>query len=90
MPEYAAFLDLAERYERVHLDTTMFATDFTESLMPFDRADLPLAELRAAWSATLPALFGGPEHGTLLTVPAGTRRSSAIWDGKSAHSSQAR
>jgi predicted TIM-barrel fold metal-dependent hydrolase len=47
MPEYRAFLDLAERYERVRLDTTMFATDFTEGLMPFDRADLPrLAALR--------------------------------------------
>ena len=34
--------------------------------------DLPLTELRAAWTATLPALFGGPEHGTPLTVPAGT------------------
>jgi predicted TIM-barrel fold metal-dependent hydrolase len=41
MPEYREFLDLAERFERVHLDTTMFATDFTEALMPFDRADLP-------------------------------------------------
>ena len=41
MPEYREFLDLAERYEGVHLDTTMFATDFTERLMPFDRADLP-------------------------------------------------
>jgi uncharacterized protein len=39
MPEYREFLDLAERYERVHLDTTMFATDFTERLMPFDPAD---------------------------------------------------
>jgi hypothetical protein len=47
MPEYGAFLDLAERYERVHLDTTMFGTDFTERLMPFDRALLPrLAGLR--------------------------------------------
>jgi phosphoribosylformylglycinamidine synthase len=34
--------------------------------------DLQLDELRAAWSATLPALFGGPEHSTPLTVPAGT------------------
>jgi phosphoribosylformylglycinamidine synthase len=34
--------------------------------------DLPLAELRAAWSATLPALFGSPEHSTPFTVPAGT------------------
>jgi hypothetical protein len=41
MPEYAAFLELAEQHERVHLDTTMFATDFTERMMPFDRALLP-------------------------------------------------
>jgi predicted TIM-barrel fold metal-dependent hydrolase len=41
MPEYREFLDLADRYERVHLDTTMFATDFTERLMAFDPADLP-------------------------------------------------
>jgi predicted TIM-barrel fold metal-dependent hydrolase len=41
MPEYRDFLDLAERFERVHLDTTMFATDFTQALMPFDPADLP-------------------------------------------------
>jgi predicted TIM-barrel fold metal-dependent hydrolase len=47
MPEYREFLDLAERYEGVHLDTTMFATDFTERLMPFDPADRPrLAALR--------------------------------------------
>ncbi|WP_448642809.1 amidohydrolase family protein [Geodermatophilus sp. URMC 63] len=47
MPEYREFLDLAERYERVHLDTTMFATAFTERLMPFDPADRPrLAALR--------------------------------------------
>lgn len=41
MPEYAEFLTLAERYAGVRLDTTMFATDFTERLMPFDRALLP-------------------------------------------------
>jgi uncharacterized protein len=47
MPEYREFLDLAERFERVHLDTAMFATDFTERLMPFDPADRPrLAALR--------------------------------------------
>jgi predicted TIM-barrel fold metal-dependent hydrolase len=47
MPEYRAFLDLAERYAGVHLDTTMFATDFTEQLMPFDPADRPrLVDLR--------------------------------------------
>jgi phosphoribosylformylglycinamidine synthase len=33
-------------------------------------AELPLAELRAAWSATLPALFGTPEA-TVGSVPAG-------------------
>lgn len=41
MPEYAAFLTLAERYPGVHLDTTMFGTGFTEALMPFDRSLLP-------------------------------------------------
>jgi uncharacterized protein len=47
MPEYAAFLELAERYDGVHLDTTMFATDFTERRMPFDRSLSPrLAALR--------------------------------------------
>jgi uncharacterized protein len=47
MPEYREFLDLAERYEGVHLDTTMFATDFTERLMPFDPAHRSrLADLR--------------------------------------------
>ncbi len=35
MPEYAQFLELADRYERVHLDTTMAFTDFTEARMPF-------------------------------------------------------
>ncbi|MFJ1756191.1 amidohydrolase family protein [Kitasatospora sp. NPDC088134] len=41
MPEYREFLDLAERYERVHLDTTMAFTDFTEDLLPFPPALLP-------------------------------------------------
>ena len=35
MPEYEEFLDLADRYERVHLDTTMAFTDFSEARMPF-------------------------------------------------------
>ena len=30
MPEYDAFADLAEQYENVHLDTTMFATGFLD------------------------------------------------------------
>jgi uncharacterized protein len=35
MPEYGAFLDLAERHEGVHLDTTMAFTDFCETFAPF-------------------------------------------------------
>ncbi len=46
MPEYEDFLDLAERYEEVRLDTTMAFTDFTERLAPFpDRARDRLAGL---------------------------------------------
>ncbi|MER0243621.1 amidohydrolase family protein [Streptomyces sp. HSW2009] len=41
MPEYAEFLDLAERYPGVYLDTTMAFTDFTEDLLPFPRAARP-------------------------------------------------
>ncbi|MEU6661735.1 amidohydrolase family protein [Streptomyces sp. NPDC046821] len=40
MPEYADFLDLAERYGEVRLDTTMAFTDFTERVSPFPRAEL--------------------------------------------------
>lgn len=35
MPEYTDFLDLAERYREVRLDTTMAFTDFSERLSPF-------------------------------------------------------
>ncbi len=46
MHEYARHLDLASAHERVYLDTTMFATEFTEQWAPFDRALLPrLADL---------------------------------------------
>lgn len=41
MPEYGQFLDLAERYPEVRLDTTMAYTDFTEEFMPFPRPMLP-------------------------------------------------
>ncbi|MFF2849893.1 amidohydrolase family protein [Streptomyces sp. NPDC058001] len=40
MPEYADFLDLAERYPEVRLDTTMAFTDFSEEMSPFPRAEL--------------------------------------------------
>lgn len=46
LPEYGAFLDLAEAYDGVHLDTTMAFTDFTEETHPFPRDLVPrLAEL---------------------------------------------
>ncbi|MFD0319300.1 amidohydrolase family protein [Streptomyces flavalbus] len=41
MPEYEDFLDLAEQYEQVRLDTTMAFTDFAERLAPFPRRLLP-------------------------------------------------
>jgi hypothetical protein len=45
-PEYAEFLDLAERFERVHLDTTMAFTDFFEAEAPYPRELVPrLADL---------------------------------------------
>jgi uncharacterized protein len=47
MPEYEEFLGLAERFERVLLDTTMAFTPFVESAAPFPRTALPrLAALR--------------------------------------------
>ncbi|MGI5218343.1 amidohydrolase family protein [Nocardia sp. CA-290969] len=39
MPEYREFLDLADRYPGVHLDTTMAFTDFAEATAPFPPAD---------------------------------------------------
>lgn len=44
MPEYADFLDIAERHDRVLLDTTMAFTAFTEDAAPFPRAELPRLE----------------------------------------------
>ncbi|MDA8369073.1 MAG: amidohydrolase family protein [Nocardiopsaceae bacterium] len=41
LPEYAEFLDLAERYPSVCLDTTMVFTGFTEHGAPFPREELP-------------------------------------------------
>lgn len=35
MPDYAEFLELAERFESVLLDTTMVFTEFTERMAPF-------------------------------------------------------
>jgi phosphoribosylformylglycinamidine synthase len=51
---------------------TELGTTGGNALVVDGQVELPLDELRAAWTATLPALFGGPEHSTPLTVPAGT------------------
>jgi predicted TIM-barrel fold metal-dependent hydrolase len=40
-PEYAGFLDLAETYERVALDTTMVFTGFFDRLAPYPAGELP-------------------------------------------------
>ena len=46
-PEYVEFLALAERHERVHLDTTMVFTDFFGELSTFPPSLLPrLVDLR--------------------------------------------
>jgi predicted TIM-barrel fold metal-dependent hydrolase len=41
MPEYQEFLDLAQRYDRVMLDTTMAFTAFAEAGAPFPRGAVP-------------------------------------------------
>ena len=40
-PEYLEFLEMAEEFERVHLDTTMAFTGFFEEMAPFPRDLLP-------------------------------------------------
>ncbi|NXY94867.1 amidohydrolase [Streptomyces sp. BR123] len=40
MPEYGEFLDLAERYRQVRLDTTMAFTDFSEQFSTFPADEL--------------------------------------------------
>jgi uncharacterized protein len=40
-PEYTEFLELAERFERVHLDTTMAFTAFFEEMAPYPPSLLP-------------------------------------------------
>ncbi|GFJ93014.1 hypothetical protein Prum_066560 [Phytohabitans rumicis] len=40
-PDYSTFLDLATRYERVALDTTMVFTPFFDQLVPFPLEERP-------------------------------------------------
>ena len=39
MGEYSEFMDLAQRYNGVYLDTTMAFTDFVEEIMPFPTSE---------------------------------------------------
>lgn len=39
VPEYTEFMDLVERYDRVHLDTTMAFTPYIERHAPFPRSE---------------------------------------------------
>ncbi|MGH3349920.1 MAG: amidohydrolase family protein [Nocardioides sp.] len=41
LPDYGRFLDMVEKYDGVHLDTTMAFTAFTEESAPFPAAELP-------------------------------------------------
>ena len=71
MPEYEDFLTLAERYEGVHLDTTMAFTDFAEKMLPFPAGARPrLAALRdrVLWGSDFPNIpYGYPHALDVLT-----------------------
>ncbi|WFF00318.1 amidohydrolase family protein [Micromonospora sp. WMMD964] len=57
-PDYRAFLDLAETYERVRLDTTMALTPFFEQVVPFPAEERPrLRELGLAGKVLLGSDF---------------------------------
>ena len=56
-PDYLAFCDLADRFERVHLDTTMVFTDFWETDYP--------AELTARLADLRPRVLLGSDFPTI-------------------------
>ncbi|GGO82330.1 amidohydrolase family protein [Nonomuraea cavernae] len=63
MPEYDPFFDLAARYERVALDTTMAFTDFAERDMPFpERLRPALFDLGLAGKVVLGSDFPTIPH----------------------------
>ena len=41
MPEYSEFMDIADRFAQVRLDTTMVFTPFTDEMMPFPADQMP-------------------------------------------------
>jgi phosphoribosylformylglycinamidine synthase subunit PurL len=57
--------------ERAGVTVTELGTTGGDALRVEGLLDLAIAELRAAWSATLPVLFGAPEV-AVGSVPAGT------------------
>jgi phosphoribosylformylglycinamidine synthase len=57
--------------EAAGVPVTELGTTGGDALVVDGVLELPLAELREAWTATLPALFGSPEV-AVGTVPAGT------------------
>jgi hypothetical protein len=63
MPEYEGFAALAERYERVHLDTTMAGTDFAARFAPLPPELVPrLRELGLAGKVLLGSDFPNIPH----------------------------
>ncbi len=66
MPEYEDFLDLAERYGEVRLDTTMAFTDFSERLAPSPPGAAPAGGPRRP----RPARLRFPQHPLSLSAPA--------------------
>lgn len=66
MPDYSAFLDLAERHPGVLLDTTMAFTDFSEESAPLPKGEHPrLADLgdRILWGSDFPNIPYSYAHG---------------------------
>jgi predicted TIM-barrel fold metal-dependent hydrolase len=76
MPEYGDFLDLAEEYPEVRLDTTMAFTPFVEELMPFptpDRHRLVALGDRILFGSDFPNIpYGYLEAMRVLTALDGT------------------
>ena len=75
MPEYSEFLDLAEQFDQVWLDTTMAFTPFVESTMPFPPADtqrLHAMGERILFGSDFPNIpYGYLEAMTVLTTLSG-------------------
>ncbi|MDF9812040.1 amidohydrolase family protein [Streptomyces sp. SPB162] len=66
MPDYTAFLDLAERHPGVLLDTTMAFTDFSEESAPLPKGEYArLADLgdRILWGSDFPNIPYAYAHG---------------------------